>query len=269
MLHQEVKALTQKLESLNLERFAISSLANGEVCKYALSNPAPFTFDSGALPATIRSDDLVVYSNLNADGTPGPVLAKKGESPFGADSDMTVTDIAFIVTEGAGSLFKGHWQITLGTADPASMVRAIKPVRVDSNILADVTNPAAATITDCTAPNITPTGGGGGSASSIIDSVSVMSVSSTDCGGRLCLTGPAGNLTAQQLCKQKGFVGALSSGGNTNSRCNNCVYNEAYIIPEIPPDPETGEPGTPESIGWRPTSRCNSCGELTTLTCFK
>src|SRR5262245_58313560 len=65
----ETKALSEKLASADLQELIGVSLADGTVCNYLVSNPAPLTFDSTTVSVTNQktvTPTLPLYASVQA-----------------------------------------------------------------------------------------------------------------------------------------------------------------------------------------------------------
>lgn len=110
-----------------MQKNLISVLADDSVCKYILNNPTPIPFNSNSLPRTITPTSPI-YANISSSGVPGVIA------------------IELKIVSGSGNTFVGDWIISF---DETKSVRAHKPIRVSTTLIADVTVPALAKVTSC------------------------------------------------------------------------------------------------------------------------
>lgn len=148
--HKETLALTEKLAALDFQNFAVSSLASGSACLYALNNPAPLTFDSTAVtPTTPQIITLTtpLYTHV-VGGVPGPVLAEVGKPASIFAKSLVVSAIRLKITGGIGDTFSGQWEIQY---DPVKTIRTIRPAVISASLKADISTPTTARIIACQA----------------------------------------------------------------------------------------------------------------------
>jgi len=145
---KEMKALNEKIAILDFEKLLISALSDGSTCQHVLNNPAPLTFNSTTITSTtpaVLTPSTPLYAGVRS-GVPGPVVAQVGQRISPATNSLTIDSIRLVITEGSAGNFKGYWEIAL---NPAGMVRALKPVRIQTVMAGDITIPTSTSITSC------------------------------------------------------------------------------------------------------------------------
>jgi len=148
--HKETLALTEKLAALDFQNFAVSSLASGSACLYALNNPTPLTFDSTALSPTAPQTITLttpLYTQV-VGGTPGPVLAEVGKPASIFAKSLVVSAIRLKITGGIGDTFSGQWEIQY---DATKTIRTMRPAVISASLKADISTPTAARVIACQA----------------------------------------------------------------------------------------------------------------------
>lgn len=150
---KETRALSEKLAAMDLEKLLIASLADGSVCSYVLGpNPSWQTFDSTLpLPQTITltnpsPDAAALYISILPGPTNGPLAVQVGKPVSAVSSRLTVTSIQLQIASGASGSYLGNWIVNF---DPATEVRALKPVFISTKLTVDTTIPTSAKITGC------------------------------------------------------------------------------------------------------------------------
>jgi hypothetical protein len=158
---KEVKALSEQLGILDLQKTVTAAMATGEVCKYVLNNPAVMTFDSTQVslstPQVVNLGGSPLYSSVKYDGTTynlGSVIAKVGEAVSAYSKSLVVSAIKLSIDgapnplppPGAGVVFTGNWQIEF---DSQKLVRPLKPISASVLLTVDTTDPSHAKVTDC------------------------------------------------------------------------------------------------------------------------
>lgn len=146
--NKELKALQENLAVLDLEKSLIAATSSGLVCQYLLNNPAR-TFNATSVFAGVPQEINLGATPLPASvvgGVPGPTLVQAGAPIANQNNRIGVSAVKFVVSSGSGANFSGHWQIEF---DNTRTVRALRPLRVSSSLVADTTNPVAAQVSFC------------------------------------------------------------------------------------------------------------------------
>ncbi len=144
--NKETKALSEVLASLDLQKTLVGSLADGTVCGYVLNNPTAIPFDSTALPYTIvLPASRPLYAGVSG-GVPTVPIAQVNAAASAFAKSLVVKEIKLTITSGSGNKFFGLWQIDF---DPAMSVRPHKPAIIGTVLTANITTPAAATVSGC------------------------------------------------------------------------------------------------------------------------
>lgn len=147
--NKELKALQENLAVLDLEKSLIAATSSGQVCQYVLNSPSPRTFNAtnvfAGRPEEINLGSSPIPASV-VGGTPGPTLVQAGVPIANQNSRVHVKAVKFVINSGAGANFTGHWQVEF---DNTRTVRSLKPLKVSGSLVADTTNPAAATVSLC------------------------------------------------------------------------------------------------------------------------
>jgi type II secretory pathway pseudopilin PulG len=146
---RENRALDEKLGGLDLQRTMATALADGAVCKYMLQTP-PINFSASQVlagnPQTVTLT-TPVYASVAA-GIPGPVIVQPNTNP--PRGTMPVKAITLTVASGSGTTFLGTINAVF---DDTKLVRSIRPASATVILTTDVSNPGAATVTNCVGSN--------------------------------------------------------------------------------------------------------------------
>lgn len=209
-LSRESRAVSEKLASVDLEKTLLTSMADGTVCNYLLTPPgsggAAATFDPGQITATkpavvsTAAGFTQIPGSIDATQTPpvaGPALVKAGELASAYSQSLYIKSIGLNVTGCSGTTgtitCQAEWVFSF---DPNKVVRGIHPASVSATLVANVTSPSSATVTQCLGVN----GAAGGALPSGALCGSVFwetdqfggspcgNVQSSTCGGTLLMT---------------------------------------------------------------------------------
>ena len=164
--NKEMRAVNEKLSALELEKSLITTLANGSVCAFELTQAGawlpsgttiPITFDSSSIgtanPPIINLNQVLINAAADA-----PVLASIN-SPAGLNSNSAVIksiQITNITGPADGNTFSAQLQVTF---DPDKLVRSLSPVSIHQTILTSGSGNTK-TITGCLGESSSPTSAG-------------------------------------------------------------------------------------------------------------
>jgi type II secretory pathway pseudopilin PulG len=141
MQQKEAKSLSQKLNTLDLEKLLMATLADGTVCTFELANPAastnnPIKFDSTALPTT----SPIAISQIRASAiSTAPNIVQAGAFVPGS-KELTISDISLsnISSAGIPDLFLGELNISF---DESKLVHPLKPIKFRVTLRTNASSP--------------------------------------------------------------------------------------------------------------------------------
>lgn len=143
--NREMKALREDLASMDLQKMLMAVLADGVVCKYALNNPSPQTFNSTSVsakkPAVIKLNKLLASGSASA-----PIVAEVGQKASSYSNSLIVSAIKLNITGGTGNTYVGDWIVEF---DSSKTVRQVRPVTVSTMLTVDKSTPSVTKITAC------------------------------------------------------------------------------------------------------------------------
>ena len=150
--NREVKSLQQKFEILQTQQDLMRDLSDPGICACNfdptknVTNAATLSFD------TTNPDSMMSSPNLFATcigGVPGSPLITIGQPLPGSQAGLKVKTIQMKEFVATGT---GRYRARIEVAfDASSLKIARKPASVNVSVVADVSNPAQAKITSCTA----------------------------------------------------------------------------------------------------------------------
>ncbi len=147
---KESKYLSQKLESLDVEKLLISVLADGSVCTSVVSS-GDYRINSNSL-----NGQTIPLPNIPSSAAAGaqPVVGPNMNFEHG----MTVDALRFAnITAAGGNQFLADIEVTW---QQANLARGIKPVRIRQILTPDPMTPAnSRRITTCSPTSSPPVGG--------------------------------------------------------------------------------------------------------------
>ncbi len=160
---REVRALTESLAKLDIEKFLIASLADGVSCTAELANPGVWT--PGALPATFNSTNATTLAktsiNLNSihasAAANAPVLISNGAAPSAMANGLLVNRITVgnFQATGAPDVYLADLTVSF-----TGSIRQPSPIVLRKTIATVPTGPTTKKITGClSASNPSSVGG--------------------------------------------------------------------------------------------------------------
>lgn len=208
----EVRALSEKLASLDLEKLLITTLANGSICTALLSNSAvnsdaPYTIDASS------SIDLSTQGIPASDAPGAPSLIRAGDLASTMSPTLKVGSIKVSNFTSVGSdRYLAEIQVSF---DSSSWIRPIKPIKVKTAI-----NTAANVISGCD----------GGGAIEQFKYLTGSGCGSCPHGSDNYATGPPLNITTSR-CRIKIHDGSTISSSLLGSQCySSQVGNQGWAI---------------------------------------
>jgi hypothetical protein len=139
---KQIKQLSEKLAVLDVEKFLITTLADGSVCTLALTQPVSATFDARKLrdanPPVISVNKIFTSASSNA-----PILLQVGQPINENDKNIIVRSIKFmgIKDVGSGNAFNANLFVELSTNDTN---RPLKPIVLGQQFSTDPQSPMTA-----------------------------------------------------------------------------------------------------------------------------
>ena len=152
---KEMRSINEKLSVLELEKALITTLADGSVCTFEVTNSGawhpsgvtpPLTFDASkigsATPPVINLNQILVSAAADS-----PVLTSIN-NPAGLNSNSAVVktiEIANITGPATGNTFSVKFKVSM---DTDKLIRSLKPIYIHQTILTSGTGNIK-TITGC------------------------------------------------------------------------------------------------------------------------
>lgn len=146
---REIKAMTEKMASLDVEKVLIQALADGSVCTKMLTDIGyhssnPVTFDSSLIdtstPPEIALPNNQIIGGASATLHDGPFLVKKDLRASTLSQTLIVSSvkIANIKDLGSGDSYLADFIISF---DEEKLVRPIKPISISTILKTDNSTP--------------------------------------------------------------------------------------------------------------------------------
>ena len=158
---REVKALTESLAKLDVEKLLIASLADGAACTAELANPGLWT--PGALPYTINTTSaatiagtIINLNTLHAGGLAASVVLIDNVNPVSPMSQsLTVNSIEMgnFVSTGVPNQYSADLTVSF-----KGSVRSLKPIILKKLITTAPSSPGSEKITACLGAGSAPVG---------------------------------------------------------------------------------------------------------------
>ncbi|MFS4460543.1 type II secretion system protein J [Bdellovibrio sp. HCB2-146] len=145
---KETRALTDKLSSLDLQQLMISTLADGTVCTFQLTDPSEAPHRT--LPV-ININNLaavnITFNRILIRGAVGaPVLITRGEVVSGLSSQLKVRSITLGNLQGTNNFYTAEYLVDFDS----TWSRPPKPIKVRTTLQMDPASPnTAKTIVGC------------------------------------------------------------------------------------------------------------------------
>jgi hypothetical protein len=237
---KEIRAMSEKLAALDLERLMIAAFSDPAICTAELSNSAlnasaPYVVNVGSL-----SNYVINLNSIHSNAAPAsPVLISAGAlvTPTSSLKVSTIKVKNFTSNSGTGTNYLAEIEISF---DPASLVRSIKPITLKVSITTDATQKITTcmgsfgasstteviTIYQCpNVPNATLLNPSNGyvnvtliQTGPLITSVSGCQGGSTEVGA--LVTPCSGQLSTHSICQAVGIAGNALANTSTSRYCS-------------------------------------------------
>jgi hypothetical protein len=141
-LQRETRALTEKLESLDLEKFIISALADGRICTAELTPSVfngnkSFKINAGNPEETVFTLEKGLHSSVT---DPTKILIASGDVPSALIKTLKVKSDGITITDFVkvdSNLYSANIKVEF---DGKNLVRQIKPISVKTTVATNTSN---------------------------------------------------------------------------------------------------------------------------------